>query len=66
MSWARQLKRVFAIDLERCPNCGGELKIIAATVDAPVIERILFYARSAAPRGERGAALLSASTEKGV
>ena len=22
--------RVFALDLEHCPNCGGELKIIAA------------------------------------
>ncbi|MDQ3440142.1 MAG: hypothetical protein M3478_07305 [Planctomycetota bacterium] len=30
ISWARLLKRVFEIDLERCPNCGGELKIIAA------------------------------------
>jgi hypothetical protein len=30
MSWARLLKRVFDIDVERCPNCGGALKIIAA------------------------------------
>ena len=30
LSWAKLLKRVFEIDLERCPNCGGELKIIAA------------------------------------
>ena len=29
-SWARLLKRVFELDLEHCPNCGGELKIIAA------------------------------------
>jgi hypothetical protein len=27
--------------LEHCPNCGGELKIIAAILEAPVIERIL-------------------------
>ena len=40
MSWARLLKRVFEIDLEDCPNCGGELKIIAAILEAPVIERI--------------------------
>ena len=25
ISWARLLKRVFEIDLEHCPNCGGEL-----------------------------------------
>ena len=43
MSWARLLKRVFEIDLEHCPNCGGELKIIAAILEAPVIERILSH-----------------------
>ena len=30
LSWARLLKRVFDIDMEHCPNCGGSLKIIAA------------------------------------
>jgi hypothetical protein len=30
MSWARLLKRVFDIDIERCTHCGGTLKIIAA------------------------------------
>jgi len=43
ISWARLLKRVFQIDLEHCPNCGGELKIIAAILAAPVIERILTH-----------------------
>jgi hypothetical protein len=33
MSWARLLKRVFDIDVEHCPNCGGALKIIAAIED---------------------------------
>src|SRR5262249_28326313 len=28
MSWARLLKRVFDIDVEHCPKCGGALKII--------------------------------------
>ena len=40
LSWARLLKRVVEIDLEHCQNCGGELKIIAAIVEAPVIQRI--------------------------
>ena len=28
--WAQLLKRVFDIDLEHCPNCGGALTIVAA------------------------------------
>jgi hypothetical protein len=30
LNWAKLLKRVFEIDMAHCPNCGGELKIIAA------------------------------------
>ena len=29
MSWAQFLKRVFAIDIETCPDCGGTLRVIA-------------------------------------
>ena len=43
LSWARLLKRVFDLDLEHCPNCGGELKIIAAILEAPVVEKILTH-----------------------
>jgi len=44
ISWARLLKRVFDIDMHTCPNCGGgELKIIAAIPERPVIERILTH-----------------------
>ena len=43
MSWAKLLKRVFALDLEHGPNCGGELKIIAAIMEQPVIEKILTH-----------------------
>ena len=44
ISWARLLKRVFDIDMQRCPNCGaGELKIIAAILERPVIEKILTH-----------------------
>ena len=35
ISWARLLKRVFEIDMEHCPNCGGQLRLIAAILEAP-------------------------------
>ena len=50
MRWARLLKRVFDIDIERCV-CGGKLKIIAVIEEPLVIERILTHlglARTAA------------------
>jgi hypothetical protein len=43
MSWARLLKRVFDIDIERCPQCGGNLKIIAAIEEPALIERMLTH-----------------------
>ena len=42
-SWARLLKRVFDINTEHCPKCGGSLKIIAAIEDPPVIVKILSH-----------------------
>ena len=36
-------KRVFAIDIERCPRCGGRLKIIAAIVDSQLIVQVLAH-----------------------
>jgi len=39
--WAQRLKRVFQIDVESCPSCGGTVKVIASIEDPPVIERIL-------------------------
>ena len=53
MSWACLLKRVFDIDIEHCPNCGGRLKIIAAIVAPAVIAKILTHLHlpaRAAPR----------------
>ena len=64
LSWARLLKRVFELDLEHCPNCGGELKIIAAIVEQPVIEKILTHlglqARAPPRAPARGQALQAA------
>ena len=62
MSWARLLKRVFDIDIERCPRCGGNLKIIAAIEEPAVIERILTHLGSCAqPPPSTPARLVSVS-----
>ena len=41
MSWMQRLKRVFAVDIETCPECGGKLRVIACIEDAPLIAKIL-------------------------
>jgi hypothetical protein len=41
MSWMARLKRVFAIDLSRCRDCGGALHVIAVISAPGVIARIL-------------------------
>ena len=41
MTWARRLKRVFAIEIEKCEKCGGKVKVIACIEDSEVIEKIL-------------------------
>jgi len=43
MSWAQRLKRVFAIDIESCPECGGKLRVIACIDDPPLIRKILSH-----------------------
>jgi len=48
-SWARLLKRVFALDLATCPFCRqGSLRIIAAITQAEVIRKILRHLKLAA------------------
>ena len=43
MSWAQLLKRVFAIDITACPQCGGTLPLLAAIEDPAVIIKILTH-----------------------
>jgi hypothetical protein len=46
MSWAQRLKRVFSIDIEACPECGGNLRVIACIEDPQLIAKILAHVRS--------------------
>jgi hypothetical protein len=39
-TWAQRLKRVFGIDMETCPACGGALRIIARIQNPEVIKKI--------------------------
>ena len=41
----QRLKRVFAIDIETCPECGGKLRVIACIEDPPLIAKILGHVR---------------------
>jgi hypothetical protein len=43
MTWMQRLKRVFAIEIERCRRCGGKLKVIASIEDPALIERMLAH-----------------------
>ena len=50
--------------MEHCPNCGGDLKIIAAILEQPVIEKIVNHlglqARAPPRAPARGARLQAA------
>ena len=41
IAWAELLRRVFAIDILRCDQCGGAMKIIAVIPDSPIADKIL-------------------------
>jgi hypothetical protein len=49
MNWARRLKRVFGIEIERCARCGCKLKIIASIEEPQVIAKILSHLQCTAP-----------------
>ncbi len=46
MSWAQRLKRVFAVDIETCPDCGGKLRVIACVEEPALIAKILEHVRA--------------------
>jgi len=43
LTWMQRLQRVFQIDIELCPHCGGTLRVIAAIEDPRVIQTILAH-----------------------
>ena len=45
MTWMQRLKRVFAIDIETCPDCGGKLQVIACIEEPWLIAKILGHVR---------------------
>ncbi|MEW8333312.1 MAG: IS91 family transposase, partial [Candidatus Thiodiazotropha sp.] len=49
MTWAQRLKRVFGIDIETCPACGGAVHIVAYIEDADVIEKMLKHVDEKSP-----------------
>ena len=57
MCWAQLLKRVFDIDIKRCPPCGGQLKLIAAIEEPAAIARVLTHLGLAAQPPPRASAV---------
>lgn len=39
--WAELMKRVFLVDVLRCPRCGGRRRILAAITEGRVVRAIL-------------------------
>jgi hypothetical protein len=60
MSWARRLKRVFGVEIERCTRCGGQLKIIASIEEPQLIAKILSHLERAAPEQSQSELALGA------
>jgi hypothetical protein len=43
VAWADLLRRVFAVDILACPDCGGRLRLLATIEDRTVVEKILTH-----------------------
>jgi hypothetical protein len=41
--WAELLRRVFQVEVEGCPRCGGEARIVAFITEPAVVRRILAH-----------------------
>jgi hypothetical protein len=41
--WAEMLRRVFAVDVEVCPRCGGAMRLLAFVTEPSVVTRILAH-----------------------
>ena len=57
--WAELMRRTFAIDVLKCPRCGGRLRLMALIEQAGAVERIprhLGLPTAVASRGHTGAA----------
>lgn len=46
LTWAERLKRIFGMDITKCPKCGGTLRVIADVTDPDIISRILEHVRA--------------------
>ena len=42
-SWSKLLSRVFGLDISKCRECGGEMRVIASVVRVDVIQKILTH-----------------------
>ena len=45
MSWMQRLKRVFAIAIETCAECGGKLRVIACIEEPQLIRKLPGHVR---------------------
>lgn len=41
--WAEMIRKVFEVDPLTCPQCGGQMKVIAFIMDYTVVDRIIAH-----------------------
>ena len=52
--WAELLRLVFRVDVEVCPRCGGEARILGFVTEQAVVRRILAHRESRAVDARAG------------